>query len=189
MPWKLASWALAVAGCSFRADYGSGPFRCSDGRCPSGLVCNADRQCEATAVVEDAALVDAPPDAPPDVPDVVHALTCADPGELDDAAGTTVGRANEIAAMCGGFVMNGSDAVYRLVPAMAGAQYRIVVTGVKAYVVATCARFGESCAGNVAAAAGAPITFTAASTAGVFVVVDHESPATAADYVLTVTRL
>jgi hypothetical protein len=184
-----------VGACFFDADYGSGGFKCSDGHCPSGLVCDMDANRCVTHLdggpddVMDA--TDAPPDVPIDT--MPAALTCADPGVIamtgGTAMGTTVGRTSTISATCNGSVMNGNDAVYRVMAA-AGDQYLVSITGVKAYVIIPCSisPATPTCVGNVAASAGNPIQFTAAVAGQHYIVVDHENPATSAMYTLTVTK-
>lgn len=179
--------------CSFDARYGSG-YRCSDGRCPSGLACNADDRCvvPGDGGPDDASdASDAPPDVPPDT--MPAALTCVDPGVLPmtggTASGTTVGRSSTVSSLCGGSVMNGNDAVYRVMAA-AGDQFLVSITGVKAYVIIPCSisPATPSCVGNAAAVPGNPISFTAAVAGQHYIVVDHENPATSAAYTLTVTK-
>lgn len=181
-----------VGACFFDADYGAGGFKCTDGRCPSGLVCDTGAN-RCVTHLDDAGpddgmdAIDAPPDVPIDT--MPAALTCVDPGIIPTAggteSGTTVGRTSMISALCNGSVMNGNDAVYRI-NAGAGDMYLISITGVKAYVVIPCS--AAMCLGNVAAAPGSPISFTA-SVAGLhYIVVDHENPATSAPYTLTVTK-
>src|SRR4051812_33166547 len=60
MPWNLALCVTVfAAGCVFSADYGGGQYRCTDGKCPSGLVCSAEQRC-VTSIPHDAPL-DIPP--------------------------------------------------------------------------------------------------------------------------------
>lgn len=192
MPWNVALCVLALTGCVFSADYGGGTYRCSDGACPSGLVCSSDGRCVAPTAI------DAPPgDVSPDVPMIdarLAALTCADPGPIAAAGGTengtTAGRSSTISASCGGFVMNGADAVYRLTVAAAGDSYLVGITGVKAYVITPCSPTPATpvCLGNMFASPGNPISVSAAAAGPHFIVVDHESPATTAAYTLAVTK-
>ena len=65
-------------------------------------------------------------------PPPTAALTCSDPGTLP-GAGSTIGRTSQVSALCGGEIMNGPDAVYR-VTVPAGAQLTIAIAG--DYVVA-----------------------------------------------------
>jgi hypothetical protein len=184
-----------VGACFFDADYGAGGYRCSDGRCPSGLVCDTSANRCVTHL--DGGPDDAPgdaSDAPIDAADAMPAaLTCVDPGVIamtgGTATGTTVGRTSTVSSMCGGSVMNGNDAVYR-VTAGAGDMYLVSITGVKAYVIIPCsiAPATPACIGNVAASPGNPISFTATAAGQHFIVVDHENPATSAAYTLTVTK-
>ncbi len=193
MPWNVALCVLVMAGCVFSADYGGGRYRCSDGVCPDGLVCTTDQRCVASPAI------DAPTSDGDAMPDAVvdarlAALTCADPGLVPAAGGsdmgTTAGRSSTISASCGGFIMNGNDAVYRLTVASAGDMYLIGITGVKAYVIAPCSTTPATpvCVGNSFATAGNPIAITATSAGQHYIVVDHESPATSGAYTLTVTK-
>ena len=111
MPRIAVLCASLVGGCFFSADYPSGSVACNDGICPDGLECRAN-VCLAPRM--DAA-VDMAPDMMIDARQA--ALVCADPGLV--TAGTTVmgstaTRQSTISAMCGGFVMNGPDAVYKI---------------------------------------------------------------------------
>lgn len=186
---------VLVGACFFDADYGSGAFKCSDGRCPSGLVCDTDANRCVTRLDGGPDDADAPSDVPPDMPidTMSAALTCVDPGVIATAggteSGTTVGRTSTISASCGGSVMNGNDAVYRIT-AGAGDQYLVGITGVKAYVIIPCSvsPATPTCVGNAAASPGNPISFTASVAGQHFIVVDHENPATSAAYTLTVTK-
>ncbi len=191
MPWNVALCVLVMTGCVFSADYGGGRYRCRDGVCPDGLVCTADQRCVASPAI-DAAPGDATADAMVDAR--LAALTCADPGPISTAGstemGTTAGRTSTISASCGGFVMNGADAVYRLTVAAAGDQYLIGITGVKAYVITPCSVTPTTpvCLGNSFATAGNPISVTAGFAGPHYIIVDHESPATSGVYTLTVTK-
>jgi hypothetical protein len=169
-----------LGGCFFDADYGDGAgITCTDGRCPSGLTCRADQTCGPP--------IDAPPvDAADDA-----ALTCADPGELPAAGGTvmgtTSGRDMGVSSMCGGFVMNGRDAVYGLM-LPAGRTVTVEITGArKAYVIAPCAPAPATpaCLGNMFATSASPLVVNPAAGAS-YVVVDDENPANAGTYTLGV---
>jgi hypothetical protein len=176
----------AVCACAFEANYAGGRYRCSDGKCPSGLTC--------------AAGVCVPPDAPPidgdAAPDArVAALTCADPGLLGatggSATGTTANRSNTITSMCGGFVTNGPDAVYRITT-VANVQVMVAIAGsypVNAYLIAPCsvAPATPACEGNALASATSPITVTVPVAGEQFVVVDGVNPSSNGTYTLTVT--
>ncbi len=184
-----------VGACFFDADYGAGGFKCSDGRCPSGLVCDMDtNRCVTHLDGGPGDAMDAS-DAPPDVAidAMPAALTCVDPGIIamtgGSASGTTVGRTSTISASCNGSVMNGNDAVYRITAA-AGDMYLVGITGVKAYVIMPCSLSPATpaCIGNTAASPGNPISVTATAAGQYFIVVDHENPATSAAYTLTVTK-
>src|SRR5262249_7617388 len=133
MPRIVIACAL-VGGCVFRADYRSGEVHCSDGKCPSGLICR-------TEVCVDPR-IDAAVDAPPDVPDAKPALlTCTEPGPFPATGGTATGstatRTSMMSSMCGGFVMNGPDAVYRI-DVGAGAHINLSIDNLNAYVIVPC---------------------------------------------------
>jgi hypothetical protein len=190
MPWNLALCVLVLTGgCLFSADYGSGPYRCSDGSCPAGLTCH-DERCVAPSAI-DAPVADVPADMMID--GRMAALTCVDPGVIPVAGstetGTTAGRSSTISASCAGFVMNGNDAVYR-VTAAAGDHYLIEVTGMKAYAIAPCSATPAMpvCLGNTVATPGNPVAITATFSGPHYIVVDHENPATSGAYTLTVTK-
>lgn len=178
-------WSLLLAllgGCFFEADY-RGTYSCTDGRCPSGLTCVAT-SCVADVPVDAAA---DSPDAPPDTR--MPALTCPDPGVLasgDTATGDTTGKLNKLASLCGGFVMNGRDAVYQIA-ITAGQDLLVSITGArKAYVIPTCTTPAPACLGNAFAIEGNPISVTPAA-GDAFVIVDDENPANAGAYTLTLT--
>jgi hypothetical protein len=184
MPRSLPICVLIfVGGCFFEADYNDGGvLPCGDGRCPSGLTCNASDICVAAI---DAGL-DADADAAIDAREV--ALTCADPGEIPSAGGTvmgtTVDRNAVVSPLCGGFVMNGREAVYRITLA-AGDQLLVSIMGDrKAYVIAQCVNPAPACLGNMFATQGSPISVTPAAGES-FVIVDDENPAFASEYTLT----
>lgn len=182
MPCSLAVCAvILLGGCFFDADYRG--VACGDGRCPSGLSCSASHVC----VAGDAGTgVDDAPDAR------LAALTCADPGVIAStggtAAGTTIGRSPTVSSMCGGFVMNGKDAVYRIDLAAGKTLLVDVAGGRKAYVLAACtvAPATPVCLGNALATAGNPLSVMPAAGAS-FIVVDDENPANASTYMLTLT--
>ena len=184
MPCSLAVCAvILLGGCFFEADYRG--VACNDGVCPSGLTCRAN-----ACVPGDAGLVDAAPDAPPDAR--LAALTCADPGIIPSgggsATGTTVGRSNTVSSSCGGFVMNGKDAVYRIDLAAGKTLLVGVAGGRKAYVLASCvvAPATPVCVGNALATMGNPLSVMPAAGPS-FIVVDDESPTNASTYMLTLT--
>ncbi len=189
MPWNVVLCAILMSGCLFSADYGGGQYTCTDKKCPSGLSCVADKCVSPSAI--DAPVGDVLPDMMID--GRMAALTCVDPGLVPAAGGTemgtTAGRTSTISAMCGGFVMNGNDAIYRLT-VNAGDMYLVGITGVRAYVIAPCsaAPATPSCLGNAFAKDANPISFTAAFSGQHFIVVDHENVATSGAYTLTVTK-
>jgi hypothetical protein len=187
MPRKFRWWPVVVvvaSGCAFDADYQGGQTTCSDGRCPSGLVCSASHVCVAPSTA-DAASDDGH----------VAALTCADPGELASgvaANGTTAGRTDAVSATCDGVIMNGPDAAYAI--AIASGQSLVVgVTGsyaVSAYVLAACepAPAMPACVGNAYTTSGLAAATIAPGAAGTFyVVVDGVEAALTGTYALTVT--
>jgi hypothetical protein len=180
---------VVAAGCSFDASYRSGQTTCSDGQCPSGLVCSAAHVCVTPG--EDASLGS---DAGSGVGSDAHvaALTCADPGALASGVasmGTTVGRDNTVAASCAGGIMNGPDAVYAIA-ITASQSLQVTLAGsasLSAYVVATC-ESNPTCIDNMAAAAnGSPITASPGSAGTYYVVVDSLLAAGSGTYTLTVT--
>lgn len=200
MPQNLVSRSVfvvgmaALAGCVFDSELRGGTYRCSDGVCPADLVCDADQRCVSAPPVD--ALVADGPDAPLDAPADARlaALTCADPGLLPaaggSASGTTVGRSSLVSASCGGFILNGADAVHRI-PVAVGERVLVSVTGLKAYVLVTCTPSPGTplCVGNALAAPGDPLqTAPAAANGAYFIVVDHEAPATTGPYTLDVTK-
>ncbi len=171
----------------FDANYAGGKYRCSDGICPTGMRCTAEHECTSMPI-------DARVDVPRDTPDDGHtgaALTCADPGVLPagggSASGSTVSQMNLVSASCGGFVMNGRDAVYR-VSANAGQHVMVTVTGLDAYVIAPCVQTPQTpaCLGNVLATPGNPISPTVAVSGSQYVVVDDSNAATSGSYSIDV---
>jgi hypothetical protein len=179
MPRIVIVWAWLAAACVFDADYRGGTYRCSDGVCPSGL------RCEAGACTS-MSPVDAGADAAHD--SHVAALTCADPGEAGSAASSTAGRGNTVSASCGGFVMNGPDAVYR-VTANAGQHVMVSVTGRQAYLIAPCTLAPQTpaCIGNALASAGNPISVVAPASGSQFVIVDDSNAAASGAYTLEIS--
>jgi len=182
MPRLLApAIGFLLGGCFFEADY-RGTYACTDGRCPSGLACVANTCVAPPADAADDAATDAPPDTP------THALTCADPGELvksQPVAGDTTGKPMQLSSMCGGFVMNGREAVYRIA-VTAGDSLLVSITGArKAYVIAACTVPAPACLGNALAVEGNPLSVTPAA-GDAFLVVDDENPANAGPYTLTI---
>jgi hypothetical protein len=182
MPRSLAVCAVIfVGGCFFQADYGSGTIACTDGRCPSGLTCSAEVCVEPTVI-----------DAPVDTIDArIPAFTCADPGILASTGGgdtgDTTGKPFVVSSMCGGFVMNGHEAVYKI-ELTAGKQLLVSLASSarKAYVIASCTPPAPACLGNMFATAGNPINVSPAAGAS-FVIVDDENPSNSGAYTLGVT--
>jgi hypothetical protein len=176
---RLVVFAIASGGCLFDADYRGGTYTCSDDRCPSGQSC-----VEGTCVAPGDGGTDASIDAP------IAALTCADPGVIaspgDTAMGSTDGKPMSLSSMCGGFVMNGREAVYRIELA-AGDSLLVAITGArKAYVIAQCVTPAPACLGNALATDGNPLSVTPAAGPS-FVIVDDENPAASGVYELTLT--
>ncbi|HEX4452563.1 MAG TPA: hypothetical protein VH143_16915 [Kofleriaceae bacterium] len=184
MPRNVAYVVVAIAsGCVFDAAYKSGQTTCSDGVCPSGLVCSAAQHCVTPGQGSDAGTtIDAMHDAH------VAALTCADPGELTSSIAvmdSTVDRSNTVDPMCGGGFMNGPDAVYAIA-IDATQSLNVALTGsaeLAAYVVATCSAL--SCIGS-AYASTSPIDVSPGSAGTYFVVVDSTLANGSGTYTLTV---
>ncbi len=183
MPRIAVLCALLASGCWFDADYRGGHYTCSDGVCPTGEQCVAG---ECTTSAGDGGSPDTTSEA---------ALTCADPGLFASAGGTvtgsTAGRTSQMSALCGGAIMNGPDAVYRITVA-AGAQLHISISGdyaVAAYALAPCAATPATptCEGETGAVEDLPIVVTAATAGEQFVVVDSVSPIGSGSYSLTVS--
>ncbi|MBA3395229.1 MAG: hypothetical protein H0T89_21455 [Deltaproteobacteria bacterium] len=178
---------LVGSGCFFDADY-RGQIRCgTDERCPVDRPHCYDSVCHAQPL--DAAVdgegLDA--DARP------AALNCADPGMFPatggTASGTTVGQSYKVSASCGGFVMNGTDAIYRI-ELPAGKQLVVSIDdgARKAYVLGTCPLPTATpiCLGNMRATLGNPIAVNPAAGAS-FIVVDDENATASGPYRLRVT--
>jgi hypothetical protein len=174
---------IVLGACSFDARYSEG-VPCTDGECPSGLVCHLER-CVSMIPID--MMVDVPPpEGPP------PALTCADPGVFPPTGGTvmatTAGATSKMAHLCTGLVHNGPDRVYRIM--MNGQQLRVSIAGGrKAYVVGSCVEGASTmCLGNLRATDGNPIVVTPA-VGPAFVVVDDELAAAMSAYTLTLTVL
>ncbi|NVB80482.1 MAG: hypothetical protein HOV81_18965 [Kofleriaceae bacterium] len=186
MPRFFVAWAFVVgsAGCSFDADYSDGRFTCTDNVCPSGFTCVANECVGARKDAgTDADAVDAR----------VAALTCVDPGIFAVLGGTMMGstasRSSTISSMCGGFVMNGADAVYK-VNAANGKQLLVTIAGsfaVSAYVIAPCSvsPATPTCLTNTAATPGNPISVTTSFAGDHYIIVDAQNAAASGDYTLT----
>ena len=184
---RLAFLIVFVGGCFFEAGYSGGTVRCSDGRCPSGLVCHLEA-CVTSIPIDMAP--DTSFDAPP------AALTCADPGPFPSSpgmyttSGTTTGATSKMSSLCGGVVNNGPDRVYRIT--MDGTkQLRVSIDGLrKAYVIAACVESPNTpaCLGNTRATMSNPIVVTPAAGPS-YVVVDDENAAAQGTYTLTLTVL
>ena len=179
-----------LAGCAFRGDYAGGTYRCSDGKCPRGLLCNAAKLCVApgdAGAGSDAARGDAH----------MAALTCADPGLLPAAGGTVNGstatHANNVTGMCGGSVLNGFDAVYRIATTASADHVHVTIAGsggfpAVAYLIAPCQAKPNvpACEGNMLATSTTAIDLTP-FVGDHFVVVDAVSPTDSGAYTLTVS--
>jgi hypothetical protein len=178
MPRILLLWAT-LCGCVFDASYDGGHYTCSDGKCPSGLTCTANK---CVVPGHDASTIDAV---------VVHdahvpALTCADPGVAGATEHGATAGTGMISASCGGVIMNGPDAVYRLAT-VAGDHVTVTIAGsyaVDAYLIAPCTAT-PLCEGDVFAAAGVPLNLMPAA-GDHFVVVDGINPSMSGTYTLTV---
>jgi hypothetical protein len=187
MPRNAAYVVVALAsGCVFDAAYKSGQTTCSDGVCPSGLVCSSQICVTPGQGGSDGGIaIDASHDAH------VAALTCADPGELTSTiavSGSTISRANTVEPMCGGTVMTGPDAVYAI--AIGAAQtLNVTLTGsneLAAYVIATCS--ASPCIGDAYTTPSvAPLVVNASAAGTYLVVVDSTLAAGSGTYTLSVT--
>jgi len=181
MPRIAGLCALLVGACSFDAPYGGGHYTCSDGVCPAGYTCSPAKQC-VQGGTNDAAIDGRP-----------AALTCSDPGPFPATggmtSGTTASRSNTVSASCGGAVMNGPDAVYRI--QLAGAkQLTVSLTAsyaASAYVIAPCqlAPATPACQSDTAAAAGSPLVVSLGAGT-YFIVLDGVNAAIGGTYTLTV---
>lgn len=180
---------VLVGACTFDAVYTGGHYTCSDNKCPSGYTCSPSKQC----VLPDAGgsgSVDAPIDAPQ------AALTCSDPGTFGPTGGSASGdtsppRTNTVTASCGGFVMNGRDAVYKFDAAI-GQQVTVSIAAsyaANAYVIAPCtvAPATPACETNAYATPGNPLAFSAPATTTYFLVVDDGNAALSGTYTVTLT--
>ena len=169
---------LALGGCFFDADYRRGHYTCSDGVCPTGLIC-VQGVCESErrdAATDTATFDDAPP----------RAATCSDPQPFPSTggmtAGTTTGHPNNVAPMCNGSVQNGTDAVYQIKNTTG--PVLVTVTGafsVTAYAVSSCTPPSTTCVSNATAVPGNPLSLPAGSY---FLVVDSAFAAMSGDYTL-----
>jgi hypothetical protein len=184
---RFALAALVLTGCRFDADYGGGRYRCSDGVCPPGLVC------QGGACVDSEDPVDAAGDG--GSPDAAAARTCADPGVIErDGArvflGTTEVGQSSIAGRCDGRIFNGPDHIYRGT-ALAGDRLAITIDGdahVRAYVLDTCPASGTpDCLGGMLARPGFALALPDLPAGDLHVIVDTELAAQGAAYTLTVT--
>lgn len=169
---------VCLTGCFFNADYGSGHYTCTDNICPSGLVC-VQNECvteRKDAAIDTTLVVDAPPGA----------ATCSDPQLFPPTggmtAGTTTGRANNVASMCAGSIQNGLDAVYKI-EATTG-PILVTVTGsfaVTAYALTTCVPATTMCVSNTTAVPGNPLSVPAGTY---WIVVDSANAGMSGDYTL-----
>lgn len=187
MPRNLARCAGALAaaavlgGCLFKADYDAGGFTCTDGVCPAGFACVGQR------------CVRPGDGGPGDGPDArPEALTCADPGIFAATGGTrpgtTAGRTSEISSQCGGSIMNGPDAVFRIALPAPTTLLVSIDGGRKAYVLSACTPQPATpmCVNNMRAAMGSPISLALAAGT-YFVIVDDEIATAASSFQLTLT--
>jgi hypothetical protein len=180
-----------LSGCWFNADYGT--VACSDGVCPSGLVC-ANAVCVAKSIDAPMTKLDAPAhDAQIDAPTQIAALTCADPGTCiaaDTVTGTTTGRLNTISASCNAAVMFGADAIYKIAGTI-GQQLTLTPHSsaypITAYAISPCTMVGTpACVGNTYATDTTPITIAIPATTDYFIVVDGGNAALSGAYSLTI---
>lgn len=190
MPWIALLCLGLVGACSFDADYTSGTYSCSDNKCPSGLVCQANM---CVAERRDAA-VDVVDTMPGDATDAqMPELSCAVPGMLSTtggmASGTTTGHMNNLFPQCNGFVMNGLDAVYSISP-MPGKQMTVTIATasgsymVAAYVTSPC--MATACVSTQYATPGNSKTYT--TVAGTqYIIVDSTIAGQSGPFTLTVT--
>jgi hypothetical protein len=189
---RIALVVLCVlGGCSFEANYAGGVYLCSDGICPSGLVCeiNLDGDYVCREPRKDAA-VDVPGDGVPFDSAPAHAFNCFDPEPLPmngaTVMGSTKGRSNKVAPQCFNAFMNGADAVYSITPG-AGRQLHVSISAAHvatAYVITPCP--ANACMGNIYAYENNAMTVT--TVAGtLYVVVDSTLAAAAGEYTLTVS--
>ncbi|MFT3691824.1 MAG: hypothetical protein QM831_01700 [Kofleriaceae bacterium] len=184
-------WILIVGlsnGCWFDPHYTSGQTTCPDGVCPSGLSCVSN----VCVVPGDGSntVHDGPADTTHDSSEPPHDLTCTDPGTFvadSTVTGTTAGRMNEIMSLCGGTVMNGADAIYKInatlgqhVTLTPHASYAIT-----AYLIAPCAA-NTACTGNLYATDTTPAVITIPATTDYFIVVDSNLAAESGAYSLTI---
>jgi hypothetical protein len=169
---------LLLAACSFDADYGHVHVTCSDGVCPSGLTC-VDEVCTTPG---DASVGSDAHDA-----EVMHALTCADPGDASGVIhGSTAGYMNRLMTMCGGAIYNGADTVYRIDGPGTVTIGIDTNDGLAAYVIGACTQF-PTCETDTPATPSAPLSI--ALTSGMhLVVVDAITANATGTYTLTITR-
>ena len=182
----ICALLVGAGACSFDASY-TGHYTCRDGKCPQGYVCTTQKVC-IPSQPGDAAIDARPIDAR------TAALTCSDPGLFPAAGGTAMGstgapRANTVSASCGGVVMNGPDAVYRIDLAST-TQLTISLTAsyaASAYVLAPCTLAPQTptCETDTAAAPGNPLVLSAAAGSH-YIVVDNPNPTLSGTYTLTV---
>jgi hypothetical protein len=181
--------AVVASGCVFDAAYQSGHTTCSDGVCPSGLVCSASQVCVTPSSGSDAGTGGGDADAHVDAH--VAALTCADPGELTtgiSVMGSDNGRTNTVDPMCKTGFVNGPDAVYAIA-IDASQMLNVALTGsgdLVAYVVATCS--AASCIGSAYASTSTGVIDVSPGSAGTYyVVVDSFLADGSGSYTLSVT--
>ena len=176
---RFALVLLLVPACFFDADYSHARVTCSDGVCPSGLMCLANGTCG----LQDAGTTGS--DAHDAMP--MHALTCSDPGPAMATQSGSTGspHTNQVSAMCGGIVYNGPDAVYTIA---GGRSVTIGISGsyaVAAYVIAPPCTSFPTCETNMAAQPAAPLTI-ALPSGPQLIVVDGVNANLSGTYTLTV---
>jgi hypothetical protein len=160
---------LLAPGCVFHADDSGVRYECSDGACPGGLSCSSAGLCEPPADL--------------------GALTCDQPDLATlsttlATTGSTIGRANTVAAACAGGTLDGPDAVFQ-VDAAIGSHLNLTflpsgtdpaTNPIYAYVLYDCAPPPENpaCVGLVLANVTTPQTITVTQQPQ-YVVVDSPS--------------
>jgi len=185
---RIALLCLGLAGaCSFDADYTSGTYSCSDDKCPSGLVCQAnlcvaERRDAAVDVVDTMPSNDADGGGGPE-------MSCNDPGILTNGqtvSGSTDNQINRMMSFCAGGVQNAKDAVYKITTTAPNQQLTVFITGsLTAYVLNSCMPNAACLTSNVASA-GNSLAVTAANAGAYWVVVDNINVSLMGAYTLKV---